>query len=324
MTIEEVILTKQIEMNNNWDSIKEVETEAFCLFRERLGGNQLLTPVKIDSAKAFETLKTDKHLSKIFSSMLDVYNQLPYHPDMAFDAAWRCLEYEMKLYAQRAWGARADMKLDDFFSRVSKEVFVSLINSDPHLQNAYNSLICNVSLSALKYMTLRLYFRKDLSVAPQMAFVRGRANSILGEELLPALFDAYKKDDGSLDTKGVNDIARRFDRILQGLDVNAGDKTFNAISFDKRIELLLSVVLYSSRCERFHGDIYSPFKSSKAKMTTYYEYYFLTLCCLFFFWLQLYKLVEREGSLQQFVNFDEIENSVCSTIDNMLNILPKD
>lgn len=323
MTIEEVILTKQIEMNNNWDSIKEVETEAFCLFRERLGGNQLLTPVKIESAKAFETLKNDKHLSKIFSSMLDVYNQLPYHPDMAFDAAWRCLEYEMKLYAQRAWGARADMKLDDFFPRVSKEVFVSLINSDPHLQNTYNSLICNVSLSALKYMTLRLYFRKDLSVAPQMAFVRGRANSILGEELLSALFDAYKKDDGSLDAKGVNDIARRFDRILQGLDVNAEDKTFNAISFDKRIELLLSVVLYSSRCERFHGDIYSPFKSSKAKMTTYYEYYFLTLCCLFFFWLQLYKLVEREDSLPQFVKFDEIENSVCSTIENMLNILPK-
>ena len=324
MTIEEVILTKQIEMNNNWDSVKEVETEAFCLFRERLGDNQLLTPVKIDSANAFETLKTDKHLSKIFSSMLDVYNQLPYLPDMAFDAVWRCLEYEMKLYAQRAWGARADMKLDDFFPRISKEVFESLINSDHHLQNAYNSLICNVSLSALKYMTLRLYFRKDLSVAPQMAFVRGRANSILGEELLAALFDAYKKDDGSLDPKGINDIARRFDRILQGLDVNAGDKTFDAISFDKRIELLLSVVLYSSRCERFHGDIYSPFKSSKAKLTTYYEYYFLTQCCLFFFWLQMYKLVEREDSLPQFVNFGEIENSVCSTIDNMLKILPKD
>lgn len=324
MTKEEVILTKQIAMNNNWDSIKEVETEAFCLFRERLGDNQLLVPVKIDSDNAFETFKTDKHLSKIFSSMLDVYNQLPYHPDMAFDAAWRCLEYEMKLYAQRAWGARADMKLDVFFSRISKEVFESLINSDPHLQNAYNSLICNVSLSALKYMALRLYFRKDLSVAPQMAFVRGRANSILGEELLSALFDAYKNDDGLLDAKGVNDIARRFDRILQGLDVNAGDKTFNAISFDKRIELLISVVLYSSRCERFHGDIYSPFKSSKAKLTTYYEYYFLTLCCLFFFWLQLYKLVERGDSLLQFVNFGEIETSVCSTIENMLKILPKD
>ena len=76
MTKEEVILTKQIDMNNNWDSVKEVETEAFCLFRERLGDNQLLAPAKIDSAKAFETLKTDKHLSKIFSSMLDVYNKI--------------------------------------------------------------------------------------------------------------------------------------------------------------------------------------------------------------------------------------------------------
>lgn len=324
MTKEEVTLTKQIEMNNNWDSIKEVETEAFCLFRERLGDNQLLAPAKIESANAFETLKADKHLSKIFSSMLDVYSQLPYHPDMAFDAAWRCLEYEMKLYAMRAWGAKADMKLDDLFPRFCKEVFESLINSDHHLQNAYNTIISNISMSALKYMTDRLFFKKGLSVAPQMAFVKGRANSILGEELLVALLDAFKKEDGTLDAMGVNNIARRFDRILQGLDVNAGDKTFNAISLEKRIELLISVVLYSSRCERFHGDIYSPFKSSIAKLTTYYEYYFLTLCCLFFFWLQMYKLVEREDNLPQFVIFDELETSVRSTINNMLNILPKD
>lgn len=324
MTKEEVVLTKQIAMNNSWDSIKEVETEAFCLFRQRLGDGQLLVPTNIDSNKAFETLKVDKHLSKVFSSMLDVYTPLPYHPDIAFDAAWRCLEYEMKLYAQRAWGAKADLKLDDLFPRFSKEVFESLINSDHHLQNAFNSLIRNVSLSSLKYMTVRLYFRKDLSVAPQMSFVRGRAVAILSEELLSALFDAYKNEDGKLDALGVNNIARRFERFLQGLDVNAGDKTFNAIPLEKMIELLISVVLYSSRCERFHGDIYSPFKSAKAKLTTYYEYYFLTLCCLFFFWLQMYKLVEREASLPQFVNFDEVEISVCRTIENMLKILPKD
>lgn len=92
----------------------------------------------------------------------------------------------------------------------------------------------------------------------------------------------------------------------------------------KRIELLISVVLYSSRCERFHGDIYSPFKSSKAKLITYYEYYYLTLCSLFFFWVLMYKLVEREEALPQFVNFEEIENSVRHTIANMLKILPKD
>ena len=324
MTKEEVILTKQIDMNNNWDSIKEVETDAFCLFRERLGNSQLISQVRIHSSNAFETLKADKHLSKIFSSMLDVYNQLPYHPDIAFDEAWRCLEYEMKLYAQRAWGARADMKLDVFFSRVCKEIFESLINSDIHLQNAFNLLLCNVSLSSLKYMTVRIYFRKDLSVAPQMSFVKGRATSILSNELLSALFDAYKNEDGSLDAMGVNNIARRFDRLLQGLDMNAGDKTFNAISLEKRIELLISVVLYSSRCERFHGDIYSPFKSSKAKLTTYYEYYYLTLCSLFFFWLLMYKLVEREEALPQFVSFEEIENSMSHSIANMLKILPKD
>lgn len=51
-------------MNNNWDSIKEVETDAFCLFRERLEDSQLLSQVRINNSSAFETLKADKHLSK--------------------------------------------------------------------------------------------------------------------------------------------------------------------------------------------------------------------------------------------------------------------
>lgn len=106
--------------------------------------------------------------------MLDVYNLLPYHPDMAFDAAWRCLEYEMKLYAQRAWGARSDMKLDEFFPRISKEVFESLINLDLHLQKAFNLLISNFSLSSLKYVTLRIFFQKGPKCSTSDEFCKGK------------------------------------------------------------------------------------------------------------------------------------------------------
>ena len=92
MTIEEVILERQITLNNNWPEITDVEIEAMNYVRERLadrGLKQILTTVKIDKTTAFAALVSDKQLAKIFSSFLDVYDSLPYHPDLAFDAAWR-------------------------------------------------------------------------------------------------------------------------------------------------------------------------------------------------------------------------------------------
>lgn len=64
--------------------------------RERLadkGLKQILSTVKMDKTTAFAALASDKQLAKIFSSFLDAYDSLPYHPDLAFDAAWKSLEY---------------------------------------------------------------------------------------------------------------------------------------------------------------------------------------------------------------------------------------
>lgn len=43
----------------------------------------------------------------------------------------------------------------------------------------------------------------------------------------------------------------------------------------KRIEFIGSAILYTSRCERAHGDYFSPFISDKASMKTYDHWYWL-------------------------------------------------
>lgn len=322
MTIDEVILSRQIDMNNGWNKeVPCVETEALMLFKDRIGNEQILYPMVIDKEKTFFSLQKDKHLAKIFSSVLDVYDTLPYHPDLAFDAAWRSLEYLLKYYAKKAWNSPADSKFDSLFTRFSNEVFASLIKSEQCLKDSFSILMENVSLSALKYMTVRLYFCKELSVAPQIRFVNDRAVSILGKNMIDTFLSEYGDCSGGLDTPGVRKIARRFGRLLCGDDVSIGAQTFKPIPLEDRIELLLSVVLYSSRCERFHGDIYSPLKSSKTRLTTYYEYYYLTLSSLFFFWVQMYKLIDREDDLEQFIDLKCIESSVISTINQMKTIL---
>lgn len=325
MTIQEVILTRQIELNNNWPEVVDVETEALNYVRERMkemGVSQIMVPVRVKSDAAFSTLLKDKQLAKVFSAYLDSYDMLPFHPDLAFDAIWRTLEYSIRLYANRAWSYAKDKALDDIYAKFSTEVVSAIVNKEPALQRAFANLLENTSISAAQYMTYRIFFEKQLSVAPQFEFVKARTELIIQKELLIDLRSHYSDENGNMDTASVRDVARRLIRLFQGRDVRVGDNTYRAMAFNDRIEMLLSVMLYTSRCERFHGDIYSPFKSSKTKLTTYYEYYFLTLCSLIVFWILFYKLIERESNrLAQCVDFNNLESAINTSIERMNAIL---
>ncbi len=323
MTIEEKIRERQINFNNNWPKITDVETEAMNYVRERLadkGLKQILSTVKMDKTTAFAALASDKQLAKIFSSFLDVYDSLPYHPDLAFDAAWRSLEYSIRVYADRAWGYKEDKPLHDIFQKISSEVVESLINKEADLKDTFEYLVSNTSISAARYTIVRLFYAKQLSVAPQIKFVRERVEKVLPKDMLEAIEKVYMDGEGRMNTRNVKDVARRLIRLLNGQDIQIGDTSYKPIPLCDRIELLISGILYTSRCERFHGDIYSPLKSSKTTLLTYYEYYFLALASMLFFWVAFYKLIERNGN-DQCVKFSNLKESVITTIDRMNDIL---
>ncbi len=323
MTIEEKIRERQINLNNNWPKITDVETEAMNYVRERLadkGLKQILSTVKMDKTTAFAALASDKQLAKIFSSFLDVYDSLPYHPDLAFDAAWRSLEYSIRVYADRAWGYKEDKPLHDIFQKISSEVVESLINKEADLKDTFEYLVSNTSISAARYTIVRLFYAKQLSVAPQIKFVRERVEKVLPKDMLEAIEKVYMDGEGRMNARNVKDVARRLIRLLNGQDIQIGDTSYKPIPLCDRIELLISGILYTSRCERFHGDIYSPLKSSKTTLLTYYEYYFLALASMLFFWVAFYKLIERNGN-DQCVKFSNLKESVITTIDRMNDIL---
>lgn len=324
MNIEEIILKRQIDFNNNWPTEKEVNSEALHLFLKRMDGNklnQLLVPVIVKENEAFATFTRDKELAKIFSAYLDVFHFLPLHPDLAFDNIWRTLEYTIKLYAKRAWNYGADKGVADCFRRVATEVVEPMVNKEESLEKAYAALFNNMSVSLSNYVTDRLLYSKQLSVAPQIALVQERAEQILPKGLLDTIKQAYSKKDGNMDTKDIRDIGRRFARLIKGKDFEFGGNKYNSIGFADRVHFLLSVVLYTSRCERFHGDIYSPFKSSISSLNRYYAYYYLTLASLLIFWTIINKIVERDKNLVQFIEWGLVKKSVEETLQRMNNVL---
>lgn len=324
MSIEEVILKRQIFFNNNWSTEKEVNTEALHLFQKRMDENklnQLLVPIIVEENEAFSTFTKDKELAKIFSAYLDVFHFLPLHPDLAFDNIWRTLEYTIKLYAKRVWNYGADKGTVDCFKRVAAEVIEPMVNKEKSLGRAYVALFNNMSVSLSNYITMRLLYTKQLSIAPQVAFVQERAEQILPDGLLNIIRNAYSKKDGTMDAKNIRDIGRRLARLIKGKDFEFGGYKYNSLEFADRVHFLLSVVLYTSRCERFHGDIYSPFKSSISSLNRYYEYYYLTLCSLLFFWTIISKLVEYDKNLTPFFDFGLVNKSVEETLRRMNIVL---
>ena len=70
MDIQEVILRKQIDFNNEWPKNRSFSSEATQTFENRLIENkieQLFEPIKLEKDKALEYFMEHKDISKIFS-----------------------------------------------------------------------------------------------------------------------------------------------------------------------------------------------------------------------------------------------------------------
>ena len=59
---------------------------------------QIFEPLHLNEAVAFEILFEQAKLNKIHSMYCDLYEELPFRPDMAFDVVWRSFEVMSKYY----------------------------------------------------------------------------------------------------------------------------------------------------------------------------------------------------------------------------------
>lgn len=91
------------------------------------------------------------------------------------------------------------------------------------------------------------------------------------------------------------DVLRRssllLQKILRGEKVKVNNNEYT-VDLEKRLLFMLSCVLYTYRCERFHGDYFSPFKSDIATLNTYaFSYYLLTFSYVYL-WTLIHQFCE--------------------------------
>ena len=144
MDIHEITLKRQIDFNNQWPKIKSLELESVEKFGQKLSDcklEQLLVPMHWDEDKTFALFDRNHSLAKIFSSTLDMYEVLPFCPDIAFDIIWRALEISMKFMSQNSWGYTGKRSFEDVLNKTCTDIIAPLANHEPCIKELFESII---------------------------------------------------------------------------------------------------------------------------------------------------------------------------------------
>ncbi len=254
---------------------------------------QIFEPLHLNESKALEILFEEAKLNKIHSMYCELYEELPFRPDMAFDVVWRSFEVISKYYCAEVL-RNVGISDPDMFQRISKEVILPILNKDNNLENTFNSLVGAIPESTLRYAVVRLYLKRELGIHTQLKPIRDRAQDILSEEMYNDFHDTYFDENNNLSRDNHIRAARMLHSIILGAEVELNGNKYKELPFELRIEFIISCILYVSRCERYHGDYMSQFKSSLAKQATYHNFYFLLTITDLLFWIVMYKFMGHE------------------------------
>ncbi len=281
---------KRVDYNNAWPELGQWHSDVQQMLDGWLkehGINQLFEPVKL-SEGARDVLFRNAKLNKVVSGIVDIYDELPYRPDEGFDIAWRSLEIFMNHHRSIAWPNDND-KATHLILRTEKELMMPLINKDERVIGMWEGFLNEIPLPVLRYAIMRCYIHHDLAITDKADKVSDRAVGILTKELYADIKAKYKLEE---EVKPDADILRRssllLQKILRGEQVTLNNNAYR-LDIEKRMLFMLCCVLYTNRCERFHGDYFSPFKSDKATLDTYSFSYYLLAFSYIYMWMLIYQ-----------------------------------
>lgn len=275
----------------------------------QIGKRQLLEIPRLNEGAA-TILYENPQINRLFSAYLDVLDQLPLHPDVAFDEAWRVAEIALSLH-------EGSDSLETKLLRCLQTDWVDRI-SNIKLADATNRILEHVSYSSLRLVSARMFASNEMAVNEDLKMVASRCQSILGNDLYSALKSKYAPA-GDLSADNHHKLILFLRLLIKGDKLNIKGKEFQ-LSFRDRLMFIFYCVLYSSRCERFHGDYFSPFKSERSNLRTAYSYYWMLLITLALSWLLFHAQIKRLG-VEELFSLDEVADCINSSLDRMLLIL---
>lgn len=269
---------RRVNAHNTWPVSAEFRAEVE--FRERLGtslGSAIFRPAQLaDNADAV--------YQKCVAHFIDGLDALPQRPDYYFDHCFRVLDVLKKTIAH------PDKGLSGVAANLPAKLLILDQNSWTQIANSFGAAIPRVTIDFLAKRLLSTYRTND----EELKLLRKRAIDILGAQFYEEFCKKFTNDNLGNPlpsfTKNIPAAGSLMRLYLSGQPGTRGKKAshpvldvrLNPISAPKRLQVLLSLLLFTVRNERAHGAILSPFRSSKAKLERYESYYYIMLTAYIF------------------------------------------
>lgn len=270
---------KRIDYNNNWPN-KNIEFQAEQDFKNALndkGLNQIFKPIYLP-------LIDDFQFQRLLSFKIDIYEQLPLRPDIAFDLAWRTFEAYTSYFAKtNNWTVNKSWKI---LNKSCEDIFKNQINNDNTLQAVFEELTNIIPLQASEFLIKRIFETTSNAIKSQQTQIVERVKDFLGNDLYSAIETKYGGANFNAENQRKASLLLKI--IITGSEVDVSGQKFK-LDIEKRMKLIINGLLYTYRNERFHGDAFSPFKSSKTDMKTYSVSYYYLIATYFFIACLIYK-----------------------------------
>lgn len=255
---------KRTDYNNNYP-------EQIITFSGQLEFNNLLQTKGI--THIFKPIKLplieDFNFQRLLSFKIDIYEQLPNRPDIAFDLCWRTFEAYSSFFANKLdWNTK---KTHIITNKICEDILLNQYSRNLQLLSTIKTLFRSIPLQATEFLVRRLFESASVAIESQQNNIIERVEKSIGKDL----YEAVKTKYGHLTPDNQRKAGMLLQLIIAGEKVSVGERQFQ-LNLLETLKLIANGILYTYRNERFHGDAFSPFKSSKTQIKTYaYSYYCL-------------------------------------------------
>ncbi|MFL0797309.1 MAG: hypothetical protein K6L73_07440 [Cellvibrionaceae bacterium] len=272
---------ERVNFHNNFPDVVQFKAER--KLKERLGqagGITPFLPIKLgyDNDVVYQTC---------VGHLLDGLEFLPYRPDYMFDHCFKVIDE-----------AGSILFVDKGIKGIVQGLPAKLLN---HSRKEWESVIDflggNIPLMTCRFLVKRVLEAYFLTDRDSRQLV-DRSKKCFGVQFFEEFVGRFAQDDsgrlsGNISSERISKGASFLKLYLSGkrgtrkVERRSNDKLDltkqnNIPTHSKRIELLLSLLLFNMRNERFHGAVLSPFRTSKSSIERYQSYYFAMLCSYIF------------------------------------------
>jgi hypothetical protein len=249
-----------------------------------------------------------KTFKKNISHLIDAFESLPYRPDFAFDTFWRIVDsYTTVRKINLSWNAGniTDSEL------LVDNIVLPVLQKSNTLKKAFDELCNMIPTQAVEFVHKRSFGISAGTIDIHQDDVNKRVRRALGIDLYNEIKNKYSK----LGLQSQRDFSKLIHILFNSeaaIKINS-DAEF-ILSEKNKFMFIKDGLLYSYRNERFHGNIFSPFRSSKVTLNTFSHPYY---CCLFSYAIILF-MMHEEFPLE--IKLESIESNLNENINRFKQV----